>query len=73
MTVLCTDKTSTLTESVMRLEGAVDAAGDPSRRVLELAFANAAIPTGCSARLGVDQLQTGRWLRFCWFSPAWAS
>ncbi|MFZ5440644.1 MAG: magnesium-translocating P-type ATPase [Myxococcota bacterium] len=60
MTVLCTDKTGTLTEGVMRLEGAVDAAGAPSRRVLELAFANAALQTGISNPLDEALLAAGK-------------
>lgn len=35
MDVLCTDKTGTLTEGVVRLDGALDAAGQPSDRVLQ--------------------------------------
>jgi P-type Mg2+ transporter len=46
MDVLCTDKTGTLTEGVVRLEGAYDAAGQPSRATLLLAAENAALETG---------------------------
>ena len=46
MDVLCTDKTGTLTEGVVRLEGAYDAAGRPSQEVLRLAALNAALETG---------------------------
>jgi Mg2+-importing ATPase len=46
MTVLCTDKTGTLTEGVMKLEGAVDLEGRASQNVLALAFANAAHQSG---------------------------
>jgi Mg2+-importing ATPase len=46
MTVLCTDKTGTLTEGTVRLEVALDEARRPSARVLELAFINAALQTG---------------------------
>jgi Mg2+-importing ATPase len=46
MDVLCTDKTGTLTEGVVELEGAFDASGAPSSEVLELAACNAALETG---------------------------
>ena len=46
MDILCTDKTGTLTEGVVTLDGAWDAAGAPAPRVLELAAANAALQTG---------------------------
>jgi Mg2+-importing ATPase len=46
MDVLCTDKTGTLTEGVVRLEGAYDAQGRPSADVLELGARHAALQTG---------------------------
>ncbi len=46
MDVLCTDKTGTLTEGVVRLDGALDTAGQPSPRVLLLASLNAHFQTG---------------------------
>jgi Mg2+-importing ATPase len=46
MDVLCTDKTGTLTEGVVRLEGAYDPSGAPSTEVLELGALNAALETG---------------------------
>ncbi|MEX0586913.1 MAG: magnesium-translocating P-type ATPase, partial [Pirellulales bacterium] len=46
MDVLCTDKTGTLTEGVVRVQQAVDIAGRPSDSVLELAQLNAALETG---------------------------
>lgn len=46
MDVLCTDKTGTLTEGVVRLEGAYDADGQPSPAVLRLGARNAALDTG---------------------------
>jgi P-type Mg2+ transporter len=46
MSVLCTDKTGTLTEGVMALSAAVDAEGRDSDRVRELAFLNATFETG---------------------------
>jgi Mg2+-importing ATPase len=48
MDILCTDKTGTLTEGVVRLEGAYDANGNPSSSVLALAALNAALDTGLS-------------------------
>lgn len=46
MDVLCTDKTATLTQGQVRLAGAVDLDGRPSRRVLEDAYLNAFHHTG---------------------------
>ena len=46
MDVLCSDKTGTLTEGVVRLHGAFDAHGRPSERVLLCAVLNAAFETG---------------------------
>jgi Mg2+-importing ATPase len=46
MDILCTDKTGTLTEGVVQLEGAYDEDGRPSPRVLEMAACNAALQTG---------------------------
>lgn len=51
MDVLCTDKTGTLTEGVVRLEGAYDAAGHESQDVLRLAGVNATLETGVSSPL----------------------
>jgi Mg2+-importing ATPase len=51
MDVLCTDKTGTLTEGVVHVEGAYDSAGQFSQRVLELAALNAALETGVSSPL----------------------
>jgi Mg2+-importing ATPase len=51
MDVLCTDKTGTLTEGVVELEGAYDAAGAASDAVLDLAVLNAALETGVSSPL----------------------
>jgi Mg2+-importing ATPase len=41
MDMLCTDKTGTLTEGVVRLDAALDAQGKDSEQVLRLAFLNA--------------------------------
>jgi len=46
MNVLCTDKTGTLTEGVVQVEGAYDAHGQPSAQVLGLAACNATFETG---------------------------
>ncbi|HMS86513.1 MAG TPA: magnesium-translocating P-type ATPase [Nitrospira sp.] len=46
MNVLCSDKTGTLTEGVMRLHAAVDPNGKPSERVRLHAYLNAAYETG---------------------------
>jgi len=51
MDVLCTDKTGTITEGVVQLDGAFDAAGAPSTEVLELAALNAALETGLPSPL----------------------
>jgi Mg2+-importing ATPase len=48
MTVLCTDKTGTLTEGVVRVAGAYDAREQASQDVLALASINAALQTGLS-------------------------
>lgn len=57
MDVLCTDKTGTLTEGVVRLEGAYAPDGTASRDVLELAALNAALETGLSNLLDDAILQ----------------
>jgi Mg2+-importing ATPase len=44
--VLCTDKTGTLTEGVVQLDGALDVNGQPSTRVLQVAYLNARFQTG---------------------------
>jgi Mg2+-importing ATPase len=46
MDVLCTDKTGTLTEGVVRLDGALDLSGQPSAKVFRYAFLNAHFQTG---------------------------
>ena len=46
MDILCTDKTGTLTEGVVTLDGAWDEAGVRSQRVLGLALVNSALQTG---------------------------
>jgi P-type Mg2+ transporter len=46
MDVLCTDKTGTLTEGVVRLDGALDTQGQPSEAVLKYAYLNAHYQSG---------------------------
>lgn len=46
MDVLCTDKTGTLTEGVVQLDGALDIKGQPSTSVLRYAYLNAHYQTG---------------------------
>jgi len=46
MDILCTDKTGTLTEGTIVLNGALDSAMGPSKEVSQLAFLNAAFETG---------------------------
>jgi P-type Mg2+ transporter len=46
MDVLCTDKTGTLTEGVVRMDGALDLEGQPSTAVLNYTFLNAQYQTG---------------------------
>jgi P-type Mg2+ transporter len=48
MDVLCTDKTGTLTEGVVRVQGAFDPSGAPSAETLRLAACNARLETGLS-------------------------
>jgi P-type Mg2+ transporter len=49
--VLCTDKTGTLTEGLIQLEGAYDPHGQPSSEVLKIAGWNAALETGIKSPL----------------------
>jgi Mg2+-importing ATPase len=58
MDVLCTDKTGTLTEGVVRLDGWLDPGGAPSRRVLLLARLNARLQTGMANPLD-EAIATG--------------
>ena len=46
MDILCTDKTGTLTEGIVRLDGALDIQGEPSQAVVRTAFLNAHYQTG---------------------------
>ena len=60
MDVLCTDKTGTLTEGVVRVQGAFDVSGLPAPEVLELAACNAALETGVSNPLDAAILDAHR-------------
>ena len=51
MDVLCTDKTGTLTEGIVSLDGAVDTQGQPSDAVLRFAYLNAHYQTGLNNSL----------------------
>ena len=51
MDVLCTDKTGTLTEGVVQLEGAYDATGTPSAASSSWPRCNAALETGIASPL----------------------
>jgi len=66
MDVLCTDKTGTLTEAKIRMERHVDAEGQPSERVLELAYLNSFFETGLKspldeAILDHEHIEVGTW------------
>lgn len=68
MDVLCTDKTGTLTEASMRLAQHVDALGQSSERVLELAYLNSIFETGLKspldeAILAHAQLDASAWTK----------
>ncbi|MGQ9555485.1 MAG: magnesium-translocating P-type ATPase [Anaerolineae bacterium] len=58
MDVLCTDKAGTLTEGVVRLEGALDARGQPSDEVFFYAYLNAHFQTGLANPM--DEAITGQ-------------
>ncbi|HKQ12645.1 MAG TPA: magnesium-translocating P-type ATPase, partial [Steroidobacteraceae bacterium] len=49
--VLCTDKTGTLTEGVVRLDGGYDSDGAPSREIVELGALNATFESGLASPL----------------------
>ena len=48
MDVLCTDKTGTLTQGVVQVDGTLDVEGNPSEKVQLYAFLNAKMQTGLS-------------------------
>jgi Mg2+-importing ATPase len=51
MDILCTDKTGTLTEGVIELQGGFSATGESSREVVELGAINAALESGLASPL----------------------
>lgn len=51
MDVFCTDKTGTLTEGSIQLDGTYDAAGNPSDEILRYALINAALQSGLENQL----------------------
>ena len=53
MDVLCTDKTGTLTEGVVQLDGAFDPEGQPSPAVLRYTFLNSHFQTGLNNPLDI--------------------
>jgi P-type Mg2+ transporter len=59
MDVLCTDKTGTITEGTIVLEGAVTPDGVPSAKVLELAYLNAKLQTGIENPLDAAIVASG--------------
>jgi Mg2+-importing ATPase len=59
MTVLCTDKTGTLTVGTTRLEGALDVRGRPDAEVLRLARLNAGLQRGFANPLDAAVLRGG--------------
>jgi Mg2+-importing ATPase len=60
MDVLCTDKTGTLTEGVVQVEGAYDERGRSSPEVLDLAACNASLETGIASPLDDAILEAHR-------------
>jgi Mg2+-importing ATPase len=57
MDVLCTDKTGTLTEARIHLQGHTDFAGTPSQKVFELAYLNSHFETGIKSPLDAAILE----------------
>ncbi len=51
MDVLCTDKTGTLTEGIIRIDRAADYQGEPSDTVFKIAYINAKLQTGMANSL----------------------
>ena len=60
MDVLCTDKTGTLTEGVVTLDSALDPTGQPSARVGEAAYLNAAFESGIENPLDTAIVAAGK-------------
>jgi len=62
MDVLCSDKTGTLTEGLVRIHGALDAQGKESERVFLYAYLNAMLESGFANPLDEAIRQKGRGL-----------
>lgn len=60
MDILCTDKTGTLTQGVVRLDGALNAEGLPSDAVFRAAYLNAHFQTGLPNALDEAILASGQ-------------
>ena len=60
MDILCTDKTGTLTEGVVRLDGAVDTAGNEADAIYRLAYLNASMQTGLPNALDAAIISRGK-------------
>ncbi len=59
MDILCTDKTGTLTQGVVSLDGALDTEGNPSEQVRLYAYLNAQMQTGLQNLMDVAIEQYG--------------
>jgi len=59
MDILCTDKTGTLTEGVVALDGTIDPSGQPSEAVAGLAYLNAALESGIANPLDAAIVAAG--------------
>jgi Mg2+-importing ATPase len=60
MNMLCSDKTGTITEGVVRLKSALDLNGSPSERVLFHAYLNAVFETGFVNPIDVALRESGQ-------------
>jgi Mg2+-importing ATPase len=59
MDVLCTDKTGTLTLGVVKLDGALDVKGEPSKKVGLYSYLNASMQTGLKNTLDESIVSQG--------------
>ncbi|MFN8442830.1 MAG: magnesium-translocating P-type ATPase [Caldilineaceae bacterium] len=64
MDVLCTDKTGTLTQGVVHLDGALDVRGNPSTQLLQWAALNAHFQTGLANPMDEAILQASHQATF---------
>lgn len=60
MDVLCTDKTGTLTKGVVQLDKALDIAGQPCEKVLQLAYLNSLLQPGMANPLDEAIIVAGK-------------